>query len=84
MSGEFFVSETIGSELGRRYLPVMITRLLLSLKKANASQAYGWSLGEPTMYTTIGFAEHRGGVGTRGEIRLDTFASTHEGTRSQE
>ena len=84
MSGDLLVSETIGSELRLRYLPVMITRLLLSLKKANASQAYGWSLGEPTVYTTMRFAEHRGGVGTRDEIRLDTFASTHEGTRSQE
>ena len=62
----------------------MITRLLLSLKKAIASQDHGWSLGEPTMRTTMRFAERRGGVITRDEIRLDTFATTHEETQSQE
>jgi len=62
----------------------MITRLLLSLKKAGASQEYAWSLGEPTTYTTVRFAaDGQGTVPTRDEIHLDTFASTQEGTRSQ-
>ena len=60
----------------------MITRLLLSLKKANASQEYGWNLGEPTVHTTMRFAERRGDV-SRDEMHLDTFASTHEETQSQ-
>ena len=60
---------------------------MLSLKKAASSQEHGWSLGEPTTHTTMRFAERRGGVVPRDEIRLirlDTFASTHEGTQSQE
>ena len=81
MSGDSFASETIGSESRLRYLPVMITRLLLSLKKASASQEYGWNLGEPTVHTTMRFAERRG-VATRDEICLDTLASTHEGAQS--
>ena len=62
----------------------MITRLLLSLKKASASQEYGWNLGETTVHTTIRFAERRGGVSTGDEIRLDTvFARTDEGFQSR-
>ena len=83
MPGDFVASETIGSEPRLRYLLVMITRLLLSLKKASASQEYGWNLGEPTMHTAMGFAERRS-VSTRDEIRLDTLASTHEGAQSLE
>ena len=83
MPGGFFASEAIESDPRLRYLPVMITRLLLSLKKANVSQEYAWSLGEPATHTTIRFAEGRGGVSTRDEIRLDTFAGTQEGTQSQ-
>jgi hypothetical protein len=60
----------------------MITRLLLSLKKAAASQ-YEWTLGEPTTHTTVRFAERRGGVSTRDEMHLDLFASTHEGVQNQ-
>jgi hypothetical protein len=62
----------------------MITRLMLSLKKATSSQEHGWSLGEPSVHTTMRFAERRGGVSTRDEIRMDTFAGTREGTQSQE
>jgi len=62
----------------------MITRLLLSLKEAAVSQEQGWSLGERTAHATMRFAERRGGVATRDEISLDTFASTHEGTQIQE
>ena len=84
MSGGFFVSEAIESDPRLRYLPVMITRLLLSLKKANASQEHAWSLGEPATHTTMRFAEGRGGASTRDEIHLDTFASTQEAaTQSQ-
>jgi len=62
----------------------MITRLLLSLRKANASQEHGWSFGEPTTHTTMRFAERRGGVLARDAIYPDTFSSTHEGAQSQE
>ena len=62
----------------------MITRLLLSLKKASAPKEHGWSFGEPTTHTTMKFAERRGGVATRDEVPLDTFASTQEGTHGQE
>ena len=77
------MSETIRFEPRLRYLPVMITRLLLSLKKANASQE-AWNLGEPSAHTTMRFAERQDGATTRNEMRLDTFASTHEGTKSRE
>jgi len=62
----------------------MIIRLLLSLRKAGASQGHGWSLGEPTTHTTMEFTECRGGVTTRGEIHLDLFASAHEGNQGHE
>ena len=80
-----FAHETIGSEPRFRYLSVMITRLLLSLKKANSSQERAaWSLGELTTHTTMRFAERRGGVTTRDEmVPLDTFVDTREGTQSQ-
>jgi len=65
-------------------VPVMITRLLLSLKKAAASKKeHGWSLGEPTTHTTMRFAGRRGDI-TGDEIHLDTFLSTQEGTESQQ
>jgi len=62
----------------------MITRLLLSLRKANASQEHGWNLGESTTRTTLRFVERRGGGATVDAIYLDTFSSTHEGAQSQE
>jgi len=62
----------------------MITRLLLSLRKAGASREDGWSLGEPITYTTISFAEPRDGAATRDEVPLDTFTSTQEGTQNHE
>ncbi|KAF9648233.1 hypothetical protein BDM02DRAFT_3261179 [Thelephora ganbajun] len=65
------------------YLPVMITRLMLSLRKANASQECGWSLGAPTAHTTMAFAERRGVTDAGDEVHLDTYASGHEGTQSQ-
>jgi hypothetical protein len=78
MSGCLFASETVGSEPHLRFLSVMITRLMLSLKKAAALQQDGWSFGEPTTYTGMRFAGRRGGVSTRDEIHLDNFASTRE------
>ena len=84
MSRHLFASKTIGSELCRRFLPVMVTRLLLSLKKAVATQERGWKLGEPTTHTTMRFAEHRGGASAGDEIHLDTLASAPEETQSQE
>ena len=73
--------QSIESESRLRFIPVMITRLLLSLKKAGASREDGWSFGEPTTRTTLIFAHHRGGVATRDEIPLDTFVSTQERTQ---
>ena len=84
MSGHVFASETIESESCLRFLPMMITRLLLSLKKAVANtQERGWNLGEPTTHTTLRFAE-RQGVARRDEIPLDIFSSMHERTQSDE
>ena len=82
-SDDLFAFQDVGSDPRLRYLPAMITRLLLSLRKANASQV-AWSLGEQTTYTTIGFAERHGGVFTRDEMHLETFASTHEGAVTPE
>jgi hypothetical protein len=82
MSGYLFTFKAIGSELRLRILPVMVTRLLLSLKKAVASQKHGWSFGEPTTHTTMRFAERRGGDSIRDEIPLDIFANTREETQS--
>ncbi|KAF9644210.1 hypothetical protein BDM02DRAFT_3190815 [Thelephora ganbajun] len=65
------------------YLPVMITRLMLSLKKATVTREYAWSLGEPTLNTVMGFAERRGPANVKDEIPLDTYAGKHEeGTQS--
>jgi hypothetical protein len=60
----------------------MVTRLLLSLRKAVTLQEDGWSLKEPTTYT-MRFAEDGGFRGTKDEIPLDTFASTSEGAQSR-
>lgn len=80
MSEDIFPS-AVAAEPHFSFVPVMIARLLLSLKKAGASQE-GWSLGEPTI-STMGFAEGRGGVTTRDEIHLDTLGSTHERVHGQ-
>jgi len=84
MSMYLFVLQNIESESRLRFLPVMITRLLLSLKKAGAPQEHGWNFGEPTTRTTMRFTERRGGATTRDEIPLDIFASTQERTQSHE
>jgi len=64
------------------FLSVMVTRLLLSLKKAVATQERGWSFGEPS---NMRFAERQGGLVTRDEIiHLDIFSSTYEGIHSRE
>jgi len=59
----------------------MITQLLFSLKKANASQEHGWSFGEPTTHTAMRFAERRGSGTAIDVVHLDTFVITHEETR---
>ena len=84
MSRYLFAFRNIASESRLRFLPVMITRLLLSLKKVGAPQEDGWSFGESITYTTMNFAEPRGGAAGRDEVPLDTFASTQEGTQSHE
>jgi len=85
-SGNLFAFQHIESDSRPRFLSVMITRLLLSLKKADAPNEHEWSLGDPTTHTTIKFADRRlgGGVTSRDEIHLVTFSSTQEGTESQE
>ena len=83
MSGDFIVSETIGSEPRLSFVPVMVTRLMLSLKKAATPQEDRWSFGELTAHSTMRFAEHRDGGTTRYETHLDTFASTDEGNRNR-
>jgi len=62
----------------------MIARLMLSLKKANASQEHAWNLGEPVVYTITRSTERRGSGVTRDGIHLNTFAGTQGGTQSQE
>ena len=62
----------------------MITRLLLSLRKANALQEHGWSFGESTKHTTMRFVKRRGGGAMVDAIYLDTFPSTRDGAQSQE
>jgi len=84
MSGHLFSFKNIESESHFRFIPVMVTRLLLSLKKAGASREDGCSLGEPTTHTTMKFAERRGGDITRNEIHLDIFASMQERTQGRE
>ena len=56
----------------------MITRLMLSLKKATAQQD-AWSFGEPTLKVT----EPRRVAATRDEMRLDTFATGSTMARSR-
>ena len=79
-----FTSETIEPDPCLRYLPVMITRLLLSLRKAANWQEDVWSFGEPTAHASVRFAERRrSGVSAGDGMRLDAFASAQEGTQSR-
>jgi len=66
-----------------RFLSVMITRSLLSLRKAAASKGQGWNLGELTAHSAIRFNERQGGVSTGDRISLNTYASTHEETQTR-
>ena len=70
-SNQFFTSGVVESELHDRYLPVMITRLMLSLKKAAASQGDLWSFGDTTAITRVKFAAPLDTSGD--EIGLDNF-----------
>ena len=61
------------------YLPVMISRIMLSLKKAADSRQKGWSLGEPTADTTnfqgmTFFRPARDMNTKRDDVPLDTYS----------
>ena len=80
MSEHLSTSRTVRSELlGTRYLPIMVTRLMLSLRKAATPQEEGWSFGESMMR----FAEPRPVIATGGGIHRDTCSNGSVGTRSQ-
>jgi len=65
------------------YIPVMIGRLMISLKKAT-TQVDTWSFGEPTLANTgMRFTERGRLTPAGGRIRMDTFSSEHEGTKTQ-
>lgn len=70
-SGHLISSGVVESEPYLRYLPVMIARLMLSLKKATASEVYVWTIGEPaaTAATSVRFAEDH----TRDEMALNNL-----------
>ena len=73
-SGRLVSSRLVESEPRVRYLPMMVARLMLSLKKASTSQEDIWSSGQPSTDTSVRFAGGRGLVGaTRDEIGLETF-----------
>ena len=59
---------------------MMITRLMLSLKKAAGSQSEPWTLGQLTV--PLGFIDRQDGTAARDEIDLETFSSTCEGVKS--
>ena len=73
----------VESEPRVRYLPVMVARLMLSLKKASNSQEDVWSFGEPSTDNSVRFAGGRGLGVTRDEIVLDTFGGRYQWTRSE-
>ena len=77
-----FAPEAIESDPRLRYIPVMIARLMLSLKKAGDSQEHGWSLVVSTTHNSIRFAERRGGVVTRDETPLDNFRACRKGLKA--
>lgn len=81
-SKPLFASEAIRPELCVRYLPVMIGRLVISLKKA-ASQEDLWGLGRPIINVGVGFDEGHGSGVTGDDIRMDTFAGGDEGTHGR-
>jgi len=64
------------------FLPVMVTRLMLSLKKASVSQREAWTFGEPGLTSAVGFVGFRGIDDGRDELRLDTLKSGHERAQS--
>jgi len=64
------------------YLPVMVGRLMLSLRKAASSRDDGGSFGEPTVSAGLRF-DRRGLVGTGDEMRLETLVSRNEEAQSR-
>ncbi|KAF9644033.1 hypothetical protein BDM02DRAFT_1244016 [Thelephora ganbajun] len=63
------------------FIPIMITRLTLSLRKASASQKDVRSFWEPTTATDVRFAGCRGFEVTGHGIGLGTFGGGREGAR---
>ena len=52
----------------------MVTRIMISLKKAAASQDEQWSLGRPaSRFTGMAFAGHQDGDTQGNGVALDTF-----------
>ena len=62
-----------------RYLPVMVARIMLSLKKAALSEGDQWSFGEPTTFTGVRFASDRDHDTPGDGIALKTFRSKGRG-----
>lgn len=60
---------------------MMITRLMLSLRKAAAFQEDAWSFGESTTSGVMGFARRRGFATTGDEMRLDNFSGVEGRTQ---
>lgn len=61
----------------------MVTRLMLSLRKAAASQGDAWSFGEPTTGSVVGFARRRGFTTAGDEMRLGNFSGVDERAQSR-
>lgn len=78
------LSGTVEPEAHVRFLPIMITRLMLSLREASALQAQQgvWSFGGPTVPTNLRFDGSRGLGATRNEIALGTVAGRYKESRS--
>ena len=84
-SEHIFASEVAGPELRISYLPVMVGRLMLSLKKAAASREGVWSFGEATPTAGLRFADRRR-IDAGDEMRLDTLETVvgrSEGAQSR-
>jgi len=73
-----FASEPVGPKLRVRYLPVMVGRLMLSLRKAAALQGGVWSFGEPATSIGMRFAERRGPDATGDGMHLGTSSGGRE------
>ena len=88
MQGERGVSQSSGARVktdveltwnaARRYISIMITRLMISLRKAAHLQGSAWTMGESTVnrgpgretYSMIRFAPNRGALNRRDDDTL--------------